>query len=180
MGSSSNNCNRMWSGVGRRHHFPPANLFYSVVCVFPAAGAGRSLRGLTLFGAEWCCCLVLVLSNSGCCCFCCYRFGISVPASHVLARRFRGIFRGVYPDVFPALLWGSSTLESKNGKRVGEIPRHNRQFCCCRPVVLTAPFSSYLSLPATASGCFRRRGWLRTIPRRYEARLVKLGEGLAF
>eukprot|EP01048_Picozoa_sp_COSAG05_P013856 COSAG05_NODE_1514_length_4665_cov_54.657687_4_plen_127_part_00 len=36
---------------------PPANLPYSVVCVFPAAEAGRSLRILTLFGAEWCCCL---------------------------------------------------------------------------------------------------------------------------
>ena len=106
--------------------------------------------------------------------------GISVPATHFLARSFLGIFHGVYLDVFPALLWGSSTLESKNGKRVGEIPRRKRQFCCCRPVVLTAPFSSYLSLPATASGCFRRGGWLRTVPRRYEARLVKSGEGLAF
>jgi hypothetical protein len=37
-------------------------------------------------------------------------FGISVPAAHFLARRFRGIFRGAYPNVFRALLWGSSTI----------------------------------------------------------------------
>ena len=50
----------MWPGIGRRHHSPPANLsyMYSVVCVFPGAEVGRSLRVLTLFGAEWCCCLV--------------------------------------------------------------------------------------------------------------------------
>ena len=103
-------CSRMWFGVGRRHHLPPANLPYSAVCVFPAAEAGRSLRGLTLFGAEWCCCLVPLPSNSGYCCFCCYRFSISVPMAHFLARGVLGVFRGVYPDVFPALFWGSSTL----------------------------------------------------------------------
>jgi len=48
------------------------------------------------------------------------------------------------------------------------------------PVVLTASFFSYLSLSATGSGCFRRGRWLRTVPRRYVARVVKSGEGLAF
>ena len=36
--------------------------------------------------------------------------GISVPATHFLARSFLGIFHGVYLDVFPALLWESSTV----------------------------------------------------------------------
>ena len=48
------------------------------------------------------------------------------------------------------------------------------------PVVLTAFFFSYLSCSATASGCFRRRRWLRTVPRRHVARVGKARERLSF
>ena len=63
---------------------------------------------------------------------------------------------------------------------IGKIARRKRHFCCCRSVVLTASFSSYLSLPTMASWCFRRRGWLQTVPRRSAARLVKSWGGVRF
>ena len=48
------------------------------------------------------------------------------------------------------------------------------------PVVLTAFFFSYLSCSATASGWFRRRRWLRTVPRRHVVRVGKSRERLSF
>ena len=154
--------------------------------MLPRAETGRWRKLLTRFGAEWCCCLVPL----PCCCL------VPLPLLFLLLQ-IRSFSRGSFSCVqvprdlsggLPERISGATlgVLDSiaeefyENPKRVGEIPRRKCQFWLLPLVVFTTTFSFHLSFSAEASGCFRRRWWLRTVPRRYVGRLAKSGEGLAF